>query len=154
MDTAQDRQDAARLVELLKRQNALYRRLRKLAERQRALVAQDEVQPLLSLLAERQQVVDGLVNANQELAPFRTDWSERYQRFDEPTRRQVAELLEEANASLGTILQSDQQDSATLSAKRMDVAERLAAAETGSRASAAYSAAGAGQRLNVTDAQA
>ena len=66
----------------------------------------------------------------------------------------VAELLEEANASLGTILQSDQQDSATLSAKRMDVAERLAAAETGSRASAAYSAAGAGQRLNVTDAQA
>lgn len=142
------------MVELLKQQNALYRRLRMLAERQRTLVAQDDVQPLLSLLAERQQVVDGLVKANQELAPFRTDWSDRYQRLDEPTRRQVAELLEEANASLGTILQSDQQDSATLSAKRMDVADRLAAAETGSRASAAYSAAGAGQRLNVTDAQA
>ena len=154
MDAAQDRQDAARLVELLKRQNALYRRLRLLTERQHTLVAQDDVQPLLALLAERQQVVDGLVDANQELTPFRTDWSDRYHRMDEPTRGQVAALLEEANSALGTILRSDLQDSATLSAKRMDVADRLATAETGSRASAAYSAAGTGRRRSVTDAQA
>ena len=112
------------------------------------------VQPLLALLAERQQVVDGLVDANQELTPFRTDWSDRYHRMDEPTRGQVAALLEEANSALGTILRSDLQDSATLSAKRMDVADRLATAETGSRASAAYSAAGTGRRMSVTDAQA
>ena len=154
MTAEEDRLEAARLLDLLKKQNGLYRRLRMLTDRQRALVAEDDVQPLLSLLAERQQVVDGLVGVNQQLAPFRANWSGRYDRFDEGTRRRVAEFLEEANASLGLILQSDQQDSATLSAKRMDVAERLAGAETGSRASAAYSAARAYTRTSLTDAQA
>jgi hypothetical protein len=154
MSAEQDRQDAARLLELLKLQNGLYQRLRTLADRQRVLITEEDVQPLLSLLAERQQVVDGLVDVNQQLAPFRADWTGRYQRLDETTRREVAGLLEEANSSLGTILQSDQQDSATLSAKRMDIGSRLTTAEVGSRASAAYATRMAPARMSITDAQA
>ena len=154
MDQAADNLSGARLVELLERQNELYRRLRGLAERQKALVAQDDARPLLELLAERQHVVDGLIALNGALAAYRRNWTERYNRLEEPTRRQVAALLEEANASLGVVLQSDQRDSATLSAKREDLAGRLAVADTGSRASAAYATAGAGAPSSITDAQA
>jgi hypothetical protein len=154
MDAARDRQDAEQLLALLKKQNDLYRRLRMLADRQGALVVEDDVQPLLSLLAERQRVVDGLVVVNQELAPFRSDWSGRYASLDEPTRQEVAGLLEEANASLGLVLRNDQRDSATLSAKRMAVAERLSATDQAGRAGAAYSAAGLRPQANLTDAQA
>jgi hypothetical protein len=154
MNAVADNLGAARLVELLRQQNELYRRLRLLAERQRTLVIQDDARPLLELLAERQRLVDGLILLNEELAPFRKNWTERYQRLDEPTRRQVAAMLEEANAALGAVLQSDQRDSATLSAKREDLAGRLAAADTGSRASAAYAAVGAGAPSSITDAQA
>jgi hypothetical protein len=154
MNEAADNLSEARLVELLERQNELYRRLRGLAERQKALVAQDDARPLLELLAERQKVVDGLIALNGALAAYRRNWTERYHRLEEPTRRQVAALLEEANASLGAVLQSDQRDSATLSAKREDLAGRLAVADTGSRASAAYATAGAGAPGSITDAQA
>lgn len=154
MNTAQDHQDAERLLTLLRKQNDLYRRLRNLAERQRSLVAEDDIQPLLSLLGERQQVVDGLVLVNHDLAPYRNGWLERYGALNEPTRQQVAALLEEANNSLSLILQNDQRDTATLSAKRMAVAEQLVTADSAGRASAAYSAAAMNPRVSITDAQA
>jgi hypothetical protein len=147
-----------RLVELLGRQQGLYRQLRLLADRQRSLVTQDDPEPLLALLADRQRLVDGLVDLNMQLAPFRENWSDVYGRLDEPTRKQVAVLLEEVNTSLGAILNSDRRDTATLTAKRESVSNRMADVNAGSRASAAYSVAAQGRsgggRIDMTDAKA
>lgn len=145
--------DDARLVDLLKQQNELYRRLRVLADRQKTLVTEDEVQPLLVLLAERQRLVDGLVELNRQLAPYRADWTARYGRLDPATRKQVAALLEEANAALGTVLQGDQRDSAALEARRQDLGGRLSKTDAANRASMAYASAGGRGRPNLTDAQ-
>jgi chorismate-pyruvate lyase len=152
MDETRQHHDASRLVSLLKHQRTLYRRLRLLADRQNALVAQSDAQPLLELLADRQRLVDGLVGLSEKMAPYRRNWTSTYAMLDEPTRKVVAGLLEEANSALGSVLQSDNRDTATLAAKRQDFADRLTTAETGSRASAAYASAGAGASRPVTDA--
>ncbi len=147
-----------RLVELLGRQQGLYRQLRLLADRQRSLVTQDDPEPLLALLADRQRLVDRLVDLNTQLAPFRENWSDVYGRLNEPARKQVAILLEEVNTSLGAILKSDRTDTATLTAKRESMSNRMADVNAGSRASAAYSVAShsrsGGGRLDMTDAKA
>jgi hypothetical protein len=154
MDQTNGSNDVTRLIELLDRQRVLYRRLRVLTERQRVLVVEDDAQALLSLLADRQKLVDELMSVNSELTSYRQDWTRVYGGLDEPSRRRVAELLEEANASLGAILQSDSRDSATLSARRQEIADRMATVDSGSRAGAAYAAAAASVPAGVTDARA
>ncbi|HVP09786.1 MAG TPA: hypothetical protein VMV94_01210 [Phycisphaerae bacterium] len=146
--------DVSRLLELLERQRLLYRRLRLLTERQRALVIQDDAQALLTLLADRQKLVDELMKLNAELTTYRQNWTNVYGALEEPLRKRIAELLEEANASLGVILQSDSRDSATLSARRQEIADRMTAADSGSRAGAAYAAAGSYVPAGITDARA
>jgi hypothetical protein len=145
---------ASRLMELLDRQRLLYRRLRILTERQRALVIQDDAQALLTLLADRQKLVDELMSVNAELSGYRQDWPNVYGKLDEPSRKRVADMLEEANASLGAILQSDSRDSATLSARRQEIADRMTAVDSGSRAGAAYAATTASVPAGITDARA
>ena len=146
--------DVPRLLEVLERQRMLYRRLRALTERQRGLVAQDDPQPLLALLADRQKLVDELLAVNETLAMYRQEWTEIYGRLDDASRRRVAEMLEGVNTTLGAILHSDSQDSAMLSARRPEVADRMSAGGAAGRAGAAYAFAGGQAPAGITDARA
>ena len=154
MDQCREANDVTRLMQLLDRQRVLYRRLRILTERQQALVIQEDTQALLTLLADRQKLVDELMSLNSELSTYRKDWTNVYSRLDEPSRKRAAEMLEEANNSLGAILQSDSRDSATLSARRQEIADRMTAADSGSRVGAAYAAASTRVQPGITDSRA
>ena len=142
------------LVTLLEHQRTLYRQLRLLADRQKSLVVQENIQPLLSLLQDRQKLVDGLAGLNARLAPYRDGWTETFNGLDEDTRRQVMEMLEEANATLGSILQGDNRDSATLIARKNHTADRLSVMDTAARAGAAYGTARCVAQDYQTDARA
>lgn len=146
--------DAGQLVTLLEHQRTLHRQLRILSDRQRSLVAEDDAETLLRLLSERQRLVDGLVNLNARLAPYRSQWTHFYGSLDEDCRHRVASLLEEVNGSLAAILQSDGKDTATLTARQHSITGQLAAFDAGSRASAAYGKTSTQARSNVTDARA
>lgn len=146
--------DGSRLLELLEQQRSLYRRMRALTERQRSLVVRDDTQPLLKLLADRQKLVDELVKLNDDMAGFRRDWTSIYNGLDEPSRQRVSELLEEANSSLGAILQSDSKDSETLSARKQNIGDRLVDSGAAGRATAAYAASGTSGTRGITDSQA
>lgn len=139
-----DTLSAARFLELMRHQRTLYRRLRFLAERQQALVCDGAGEALLSVLAERQRLVDGLMGLGARLAPYREHWTEFYASLDEVVRHEVAEMLEEVNQSLGLILQSDSRDSALLTARKQAVADELSGCGAAGRASAAYAAARSG----------
>ena len=154
MDEKRESPGANQLVALLGHQRTLYRQLRVLADRQKALVVQDDPEALLALLGERQRLVDGLVGLNARLAPFRARWSQIYNGLDESRRKEVSLLLEEVNSSLGAILQSDRTDTATLTARQQDMAGQLATFNTGSRASAAYSQSNPAAKTHLTDARA
>lgn len=146
---AQAATNVAELVRLLEHQRTLYRRLRLLGDRQRALVTMDDAQGLLELLSERQQLVDGLVGLTARMAPFRTGWTQLYQEMDEFSKKRITSLLEEVNGSLGSILSSDSCDTATLKARRETTAHQLSGLGAGIRAGAAYTSAGATVSPNV-----
>lgn len=131
--------DVAALVQLLEHQRVLYRRLRLLADRQRALVLAEDSNSLIELLSERQQLVDGLVHLTSKMAPFRSRWTQLFQQMDDTARRQVTTLLEEVNGSLSAILTCDSNDTATLKARRDSAAQQLSTMGENARAGAAYS---------------
>ena len=153
MKTVLDTTDEHELVSLLEQQRTLYQALRLLADRQKSLVVADDTAALLSLLAQRQSLVDGLVGLNRRLAPFRQQWAATFAGLPEQVRRHVAELIEEANQSLGGILQSDTRDTAALSARREDLVSRLATADQAGRVGAAYARLNTGSST-LTDARA
>lgn len=139
MNTPPEQLSADRLIELLSQQQDCYRRLCLLSEKQKALVAGDDGRALLALLGHRQRLVDELVDRSAEISPYRRQWTEFYAGLDGGHRKQISELLEDLNGSLGAILQDDRRDSATLTAKRNVVAGTLAAYDAGRRACTAYS---------------
>lgn len=143
-----------RLIELLRHQQVLYRRLRQLADRQKALVIEDDTVSLIDVLAERQKLVDGLMGLSGKLAPYRAQWAEIYGNLEEATRQEVAKLLEEANQSLGAIISSDSRDSATLTARRHGMATELAECTAGGRVNSAYGATHASGVGSMTEARA
>ena len=126
------------LVKLLNEQRVHYRKLRLLTQRQRSLVLDDDPQALLSLLADRQRVVDDLTALNARLAPFRREWTRVFDGLDPHTRRDVKELLEESNELLASVMTSDRQDSEMLGARRQSAAAGMSATRLAGRASAAY----------------
>jgi len=128
----------AELKMLLGHQRTLFRRLSTLASRQRSLIVQDDARRLMELLAERQTLVDGLTGLSRRLAPYRENWSAMFASMDEAGRREVSALLEEANASLGTILRDDGRDCEALAAKRDEISQRLSERVTFGVATGAY----------------
>jgi hypothetical protein len=131
-------QDGRQLIELLQQQCGLYRRLRWLAEQQQALVAREEAEPLMALLAKRQELVDGLVGLSGRLSPYRERWTAVYMGLAEVDRQRVAGLLEEANQALAMILTSDSRDGAALIARREEMAGRLTESGAAHRVGQAY----------------
>lgn len=154
MDKTTTEQSAARVIELLRHQRTLYRKLRSLAERQKSLIVSDDAGALISLLAERQRLVDGLVQLNVKMAPYRENWTEFYQGLSEPQRVEVSELLEEVNASLGAILRDDARDTAMMTARRERMAKELGEIGGSRRAHAAYANSGVSGMSQETDARA
>lgn len=154
MVQAEQDNQVGELVQLLEHQRVLFARLRSLADRQKALVIQDDPQPLLALLSERQRLVDGLVGLNARLAPYRSQWTSIYSGLDESRRRHVAELLEESNSALSSILQSDTRDTETLQARRHDMVNRIDALDNHARAATAYAAPGQHLGRGLTDERA
>lgn len=149
-----DETKKASLIALLEEQRSLYDRLRVLAERQQVLVMQEALGPLMELLSQRQKLVDAILATNDQLAPYRQDWTAIYAGLDEPGRRRVASLLEDTNTAMNAILHRDTTDSATLSARRTDLTNRLTTIDAGARAGAAYAAAGRTNRPGRTDTEA
>lgn len=146
--------DVAAIIELLGHQRSLYRRLRLLADRQRALVVAEDHQPLMDLLTERQKLVDGLVGLTSKMAPYRERWTQLYQDMNETSRRTVTALLEEVNSALAAILKSDSSDTATLMAQRDHTAREMKTISNGRYVGAAYAAAGTSDRRVLADSEA
>ena len=136
--------DPTRLLELMRGQRDLYRRLGALGARQRTLVSGDQPEQLLSVLSERHALISALSQSNQELAPYRRSWETVYGGLNAAERKDVAALLAEINGLLHTILQADQEDSALLGARKQSMAQALQDLSGGQAANAAYGrAAGA-----------
>lgn len=140
-----------RLMKLLTEQRDLYRNLRELSARQRNLISGDRPELLLDVLSRRQTIVSRLAQINEQLTPFRGDWTGVYAQLPEETRTAASVLLNEINGMLQVILKDDQEDSALLSARKESVGAAIRATTGARAASVAYGAAPRGPAVGGAD---
>jgi hypothetical protein len=126
------------LVRLLESQTALYGQLDALSERQRAVIEDDDADRLLSILGERQTIVDRIAMTNRDLEPVRVAWERLLERVRPECRSDVARRLEGLSVLAGRIAQRDDEDRRKLESRRNAIAGELASMNTSRRAVSAY----------------
>lgn len=147
-------QSVETLVELLDQQHAIYRQLRDLSERQSQLVADGDAESLLTLLNQRQGLIDELLRINEQIDPFKQRWSELWAELDAEQRRRVRERMDAVQSLLDGIMQQDEQDRQALVAQRAQVGEQLGQVHRGAAVNRAYGqSVGPSVQTRYTDQQ-
>jgi hypothetical protein len=141
-ETEDSVEGSAGVLGLLREQAALYAKLERCASRQRPLIAQEDTAPLLSLLAERQRLSMDLAEVNARLEPVRQDWEAIRGRLSYQDRCAVECLLAEIRARLRRLIESDEEDTRLLSARKQATAQGLRATHSMGQALSAYRAPG------------
>lgn len=125
-------------VSLLEEQRDLYARVQDAGRRQAALIERGDTQGLLVVLQERQQLIDGLGELNQQIIPHREAWSRGVESQPAPRRAAVKALLDEIQTLLGGILEQDEQDKVSLQDRMSSVSGQLNQMGQGAQAARAY----------------
>ncbi len=141
MAESKARRAAEVLLGLLDRQRQLYRSLQVLAEQQAEMVTGGNPDGLLSLLAQRQTLLEDVKKTNDALLPFRQRWDAVCQMLDEQQRTQVTAAINEINERLQTIMRRDQKDSEMLQLRCQRIGQDLKSARVGRTAMQAYDSA-------------
>lgn len=138
MSNTPNQPDPNRLTALLRKQRDLYLRLRDLSDKQRTMISGDRPEQLITILRDRQNLVTSLAQLNEQMGPYRRNWDSAYSALPAEQRTEASELLQEINGLLRVILQTDQEDSALLAARKQAVANSLSEISGGQTANAAY----------------
>lgn len=128
------------VMHLLREQSSLYTKLESVSVRQRSLVTEDDVGPLLTLLTDRQRLSEQLHRIATRLAPVRREWESYRERFTPKQRSEAGRLLKEAGQRLRQLIDNDEQDARVLSGRKQAVARVLRTTHSTSQAISAYRA--------------
>ncbi len=140
------------VLKLLREQAARYNQLETLSERQRSLISEDDVGPLLALLVDRQKLSERLAQIATLLAPVRREWATYRTRFAPGQRAEADRLLGDAGEGLRRIIERDEQDARVLSGRKQAVAGVLRTTHSTSQAISAYrTPAGRAGRLDCVN---
>ena len=132
--------DGVQIAGLLIEQRDLYRALSRLTERQRNLITGDDPERLLTLLAERQQLIDKLQAISRRLRPFQANWRQIREGLGDEDGLKIDGLVGEIDSLLGEILKKDEADTALLSARKSEKGQAIGAIQAGRQAGRAYTA--------------
>ncbi len=128
------------VMHLLREQSSLYTKLESVSLRQRSLVTEDDVGPLLALLTDRQQLSEQLQQIATRLAPVRREWESYRERLTPKQRSEAGRLLDESGQRLRQLIDNDEQDARVLSGRKQAVARVLRTTHSTSQAMSAYRA--------------
>ena len=113
------------IVSLVEQQAGVYRRLKRLASRQRDLVRREDPSQLLDLLADRRTITEELADSADRFAQVRARWDELGAELSGPQRELAEKLLAEIREVAGEIVASDGQDMGVLEVRRRRVGAEL-----------------------------
>jgi hypothetical protein len=131
---------AQQMIELLSQQRALYERLTKLSQSQRSLITGDRTEQLLSVLAERQRLVEAIQQLAERMRPLQSAWPKLCGDVEAGQVEHVDRLLADIRRLLGGLLEQDQNDADLLAARKQTTAAAVAECRKGRRVDAAYAA--------------
>jgi len=133
-DEAQD------VLALLERQRDLYRELKSHSDQQDELIATGATDRLLSLLAQRQKLIDGLGDVSKSLAPYRSRIASIADQSADGIGDQMRSMVEEVRVLLESIIERDDKGKADLAAARDKVGGQVRQAAGAIAAVGAYGA--------------
>ncbi len=142
MTAISDTSWAATLLELLQRQQALYENLRELGGEQTRLIEAADTERLLALLARRQQLIDQLTRLNQQLQPYKRDWTTCWASLDAGSRQRIGALIQRVQMLVDQIMKTDEADRVRLTQQRDEIADGLNRMNRGASVHRAYGKAG------------
>jgi flagellar biosynthesis/type III secretory pathway chaperone len=134
--------DPQTLVDLLTRQRDFYAALGQLSDRQQQIIADGQTEQLLTVLSERQVLIDQLTATNAELAPLRSGMSQVTESAAPAVRQSIRDLVAQVQSMLHDIIQKDEKDRATLEESKARVGRQLSKVRTAPAAIHAYRANG------------
>jgi flagellar biosynthesis/type III secretory pathway chaperone len=129
---------AGPLIEILDRQCRLYKQLQGLGAEQKQLVQSGDPERLLGLMSQRQRLIDELTQVSGELEPYRAKWDEHWAALDGESRARVGDLVRQVQDRLEQIMKQDEEDRATLAARRTQTAGDLQRMRQGASVNRAY----------------
>jgi hypothetical protein len=125
----------------LQQQLACYRKLAQLAQIQHSCVEQNRTKDLMTILAQRQGVLDEIADLEQVIGPAKRRWTE-YLGELAPNDRGVAEsMMAETRKLLAEITAADTDDSLILQQRKLNVGRDLQRAAVAQRVNRTYAAA-------------
>ena len=126
------------MLGLLTGQRDLYRQLKALSERQAGCIREGSTEQLLSVLSQRQSVIDALSRSNAELAPYRDRWGNLAGNAESGQRARVRKLLAEIEQVLADVVEQDERDRDELKGVQRQIGAQLGRVGQAGRAIAAY----------------
>jgi len=109
---------AAALRAGLEKQTELYRQIRQLSARQRQLIAANDIEGLMRLLAEKQALITAASEAAEKLAPWQEQWDKMRESVLDAERQSVENAAAALREILGEIVAlEDEGQAAVLSAR-------------------------------------
>jgi len=127
-----------RVMPALERQAALYEKLAGFGPTQDELIAKGEGDELLRLMAQRQEVVDELVDVHQGLEDVREDWQAFVDALDDAQRHELGARLDAVKALAGRVHEQDSRTRASLDGARDQVQSSMGNLGRGRGAMRAY----------------
>ncbi|MFN3166338.1 MAG: hypothetical protein ACE37H_04655 [Phycisphaeraceae bacterium] len=139
MQSTQSPADETRhVLALLERQRDLYQQLKSHSDQQDELIATGATERLLSLLAQRQRLVDGLGQVSASLAPYRSRIASLADEASDEVGSQMRGLVEEVRVLLEAIIEADEKGKADLAAARDRVGGQIRQSAGAVAAAGAY----------------
>ncbi|MGB0767554.1 MAG: hypothetical protein ACPGYV_07565 [Phycisphaeraceae bacterium] len=133
--------EANEVLALLIRQRDLYRELKSHSEQQDELIATGATDRLLSLLAQRQKLIDGLGQVSASLSPYRSRIAAIADEASDDLGEQMRAMVEEVRVLLEAIIACDEKGKADLEAARDQVGGQIRQAAGAVAAAGAYGGA-------------
>lgn len=137
------------LLAMLSRQRDLYEQLRSLSDQQADLISAGETERLLTLLGQRQTLVDALGEASVALSPHRAQIAVLANDAAQPLAGQIKGLVDEVRALLSTIIAQDDAGRRDLEAARDEVGTQLRQTAGAPQALGAYGGAAGSNALSA-----
>src|SRR3972149_5368942 len=126
------------VIGLLTEQCGLYEQLAALSESQRHLITANEPEKLLTLLGDRQKLLDRVENLAARMRPYQKTWAQMRRNASSREALEVDRLLEKVNALLAAILEQDKADTQLLAARKSVTGQEMSTFKSTRAAGAAY----------------
>ena len=126
------------LLGLLDRQETLCRELLRRCEMQSELISGHRSEELLSLMNERQHLIDELGDLAHSLEPYREAWPHIWQSLGDSDRAIVQERVNTVQRIVGDVMHRDRDDEVQMERERDRIRSELDTVATGRATTQAY----------------